>query len=116
MSIMTYFYESIDRNAIILKPKKPLFDWVNNVFDDMEPIFERDESNIYLIREMGSNQEIERWVQRNFDKLFANELNDWCTDENLWPLNRTYRMFKDWFDVEINSMILDLEDFPVSKE
>ena len=34
---------------------------------------ERDENNIYLIREMDSNEAIHRWVKRNFDKLFTNE-------------------------------------------
>jgi hypothetical protein len=55
-------------------------------------------------------------VQHNYDELFANELNDWCTDEALWPKDRSYALFAEWFSVEVHSMVLDLEDGPVTKE
>jgi hypothetical protein len=54
-------------------------------------------------------------IKKNYDDLFANELNDWCTDEDTWPQNRNYKLFVDWFDIEIYSMLLDLEDTPVKK-
>jgi hypothetical protein len=111
-----YYYESINRNAILVRPKKPFFDWVNKVFKDEDPVTEKDENNIYLIREMDSNEDIKKWIKKNFDDLFVNELNDWYADESGWPANRTYKMFCEWFDVEIHSMILDLEEFPVTKD
>ena len=114
-----YFYESIDRNAIVIRPKKPFFDWVNSVFPDDEPVNEKDgkdENNIYLVREMDSNEHILRWIQLNFEMIFVNELNDWYAKEAKWPERRTYKMFSEWFDVEICSMILDLEEFEVTKE
>lgn len=116
MDPIPYYYESIDRNAILVRPKKLFYDWVNKMFKKDKPISESDENNIYLIREMESNEEIRRWVKKNFDKIFVNELNDWCTDESGWPTNRTYKMFCDWFDVEVHSMVLDLEEFPVTKD
>jgi hypothetical protein len=111
-----YYYESIDRNAIIVKPKKPFYNWINSVIKDDEPINEKDENNIYLIREMDSNDDILKWITKNFNKLFENELNDWYTDEDKWPKRRTYKMFSEWFDIEICSMVLDLEEFPIIKE
>ncbi|MDK2979183.1 MAG: hypothetical protein PWP52_1897 [Bacteroidales bacterium] len=75
-----------------------------------------DENNICLIREMDSNEQILQWIKKNFDHIFLNELNNRCTDENVWPQKRIYKMFSEWFDIEINSMIIDLEDFPVTKE
>lgn len=110
-----YFYESINRNAILIRPKEPFFNWLNALFKDDTPVLEKEENNIYLIREMDSNEHIDRWIKKNFDDLFVNELNDWYTDESGWPTNRTYKMFCEWFDVEINSMVLDLEEFPVTK-
>jgi hypothetical protein len=116
MSFPLFLYETINRNAIIVRPQKPYFEWVNSLNDEYSMVDERDENNIYLIREMNSNEEILRWVKRNFDKLFVNELNDWCTDEGLWPKKRTFAMFSKWFQVEVASMILDLEDFEVTKD
>lgn len=116
MDPIPYFYESIDRNAILVRPKQAYFDWANSVVADGKPMNSRGECNIYLIREMGSNEDVMRWVKKHFDELFVNELNDWYTDEERWPTDRTYKMFSEWFDVELHSMVLDLEDGPVTKE
>lgn len=65
---------------------------------------------------MDSPDMIEKWIKKNFDNIFINELNKWCTDESFWPTNRSYKMFKEWFDVAFYSMILDLEEFPITKD
>jgi hypothetical protein len=116
MEQIPYFYDSINRNAIIVRPKKPFFDWLLSVYPDEDPVMDKDENNIYLIREMDSNEQIRDWIKRNFDGLFMNELNDWYTDQLKWPENRTYKMFTDWFDIEFCSMVLDLEDADITKE
>ena len=116
MEPLEFYYDSINRNAIIVKPKEPFFNWQNHTFPDEEPIHEVEENNIYLIREMESNQAIRNWLKRNFDDIFINELNDWCADKDSWPKNRSYKMFTDWFDIETHSMIMDLEESPVTKD
>lgn len=115
MEPIPFFFESINRNAIVVKPKKPFFDWLNKL-DPEDPINENEEANIYLIKEKDSNEAIEIWLSRNFDQLFQNELNDWYTDENCWPPKRTYKLFKEWFDFEIHSMVLDLEETEITKD
>lgn len=111
-----YYFETIDRNAIIVRPKRPLYNWISSIFKGEAPVFEKEESNVYLISEMDSNEDVKRWLKKNFDQIFTNELNDWYTVEDRWPKKRTYKMFEEWFDIEINSMILDLEDGPITKE
>lgn len=54
--------------------------------------------------------------QKALRRAFVNELNDWCTDENRWPQHRTHKLFTEWFSVEVHSMVLDLEEGPVTKE
>lgn len=116
MEPIPYFYEAIDRNAIIVRPLQPFYDWVNDVFRDDDPVTGKDENNIYLVREMDSNEEVLQWVKKNFDMIFVNELNDWNTDEEKWPVKRTFRMFQEWFSVEVCSMVLDLEEYGITKE
>ena len=116
MEQIPYFFESIDRNAIIIRPKEPFFNWAKSVFPDDEDINENDENNIYLVKEMDSNEEVLQWIKRNYEMIFVNELNDWYTDEDKWPQKRTYKMFSEWFEAEICSMILDLEDYEITKE
>lgn len=111
-----YYFDTIDRNAIIVKPKKPFHDWLKSIYEEDKPLFEKNENNVYLIREMESIEKIRNWLKKNFDQIFINELNDWLTDEERWPKKRTFKMFEEWFDVEINSMILDLEDEEIYKD
>lgn len=106
----------INRNCFIVKPKKPFFDWINTIFDDKMQIDKKEEHNVYLIREFDSNEQIIAWIERNYKNIFENELNDWYTDESRWPKNRTLGVFKSWFEVEVNSMVIDLEDFEIEKE
>ncbi len=35
-------------------------------------------------------------------------LDCWLTDENQWPQDRTRRMFREWFDVQMCSGVEDL--------
>jgi len=108
------YLESINRNAILVKAKKPFYDWINYI-DPEFPVEPNEEGTVYLVKEMDSNKKIENWLKKNFGEIFENELNDYHTDENDWPQKRTYKVFKDWFTVEISSMIIDLVDKPVIK-
>ena len=74
------------------------------------------EHTVYLIEEKGSDAETEAWLKKNFDRVFTKELEAWYADEDAWPKKRTYQMFREWFDVSFQSMVYDLEDFPVDKD
>lgn len=109
-----YFPDAINRHAVVVKPKQPFRDWLDKVFPD-DPVGEIGEANIYLVKEKDTNELVEKWLSRNFDMIFQNELNDWYLDEALWPEKRTWAIFKKWFEYEIHSLVLDLEDTQISK-
>ena len=109
-----YFYDSINRNAIVVKPKQALCDWINSVYPN-DPVVTTDEGTIYLLKQKDNNVAIEKWLKNNFDNIFQNELNNWNTDEKEWPQKRTYKLFKEWFDIEIHSVILDMEETIIIK-
>lgn len=100
-----------NRNAIILKPLQPLLDWLTNLYP--EDGFEIDQRNIYLLGE--EIEDVDAWIKKKFDKLFKLELDAWHTNKKEWPKKRNYKMFKQWFEVEISMMVYDLERHPVSK-
>jgi hypothetical protein len=37
-------------------------------------------------------------------------------DETVWVKNRTFKLFKDWFDYSIHTMIWDTMDEPIDKD
>lgn len=110
------YYHCINRNAIVVKSKKPLFDWINSLYKEEPQFPEIREDAIYLLRNMKSKEEIDKWLKRDFDKIFKSELFGWHTDEQDWPQNRTFMMFKEWFDYDIISLIFDLEKTDILKD
>jgi len=41
--------------------------------------------------------------------IFEAMLEGWVTDESLWPTNRTQQMFQEWFEIQMSSMVQDLD-------
>lgn len=102
----------INRSAIVLRPLKPFADWLFNLYpEDEYPEFM--ESNIYLVNDKIDN--LEAWLKKKFDKFFMYELDSWHPNKKEWPQKRTYKMFKQWFQVELSTMVYDMEKQPVSK-
>ncbi len=103
----------IDRHAIVLKPKQPLFDWINGIYPE-KPIFEADEANIYLINNRKAKI-LDSWLKKHFDRFFQMELEYWHTNKKEWPQKRTYKLFKEWFQIEVSTLVMDLENAPIFK-
>lgn len=107
----------INRNAFTITPRQPFLEWLKKTDgNSLFPLLKPGDEHIYLIEEKESTQEIEIWLQKNFDKVFKKELEARFGDEKLWPQKRTYLMFKEWFDISYQSMIYDLENHPVDKD
>lgn len=102
----------INRYAIVLKPLQPFVDWYINLYPNDE-VPEFDESNIYLVND--EIDDLELWLKKKFDKFFMLELGDWNPNKKEWPQKRNYKMFKQWFHVEVSTFIYDLVKEPVSK-
>ncbi len=101
----------INRSAIIIKPLQPFIDWCSNLYpEDMDDI---KETRTYLISE--DIEDIDLWLVKKFDKLFTFELTSWHSNKKEWPQKRNYKMFKEWFQIDISRMIYDFEINPIQK-
>ena len=111
--------QSINRTAVIIKPKQPFVDWINSVSDDscnytLEQISR--ENITFLIPEYDSPVVSKNYIKTNYEMIFEFELWGWITAEELWPKNRNWKMFNKWFDIKINSEVFDLVDRDIEKE
>jgi hypothetical protein len=97
----------INRNAITIKYKKPFLDWIAKTG---KPFLEtgNDDYNIYLIPEVEGDEELEEIILDNWDTIFNEELENWCTDKSLWPQDLSYDLFKEWVIVDYHSVVHDL--------
>lgn len=101
----------INRSAIFLKPLQPFIDWVKKIYpeDDLK----ENEVTTYLVTD--EIEDLQDWLIKKFDKLFTFELQGWSTNKKQWPQKRTHKMFREWFKVDVSTLVFDMEKSPVSK-
>ena len=100
---------TINRCAVVLKPTEAYFEWARKSPEDDPNSTETElhwENSVYLIPDMESG--FEAWLKRNFTVMFEQELDSWCTDESLWPKDRSFKTFKKFFKVSFHSMVFDM--------
>lgn len=71
------------------------------------------ETRTYLISE--DIEDIDKWLAKKFDKQFIFELESWHTTKKEWPQKRNYKMFKEWFKIDISRLIYDFEKNSIIK-
>lgn len=73
------------------------------------------ETSVYLVKSRFSTEDTAKWMKRHFKDIFEGELIDRHTDENDWPAKRTYKIFKEWFNIGLHEHVVDMEDEPMRK-
>ena len=108
----------VNRSAIVVIPKQPFLDWLRSVdptsaglsLSDLE-----DEPTVYLVKECESDEDFSVRLQQIAPAIFADQLDGWWRVQSDWPARRTIRKFRHWFDCRFHSVVLDLDDGPISK-
>ena len=102
-----------NRVVVVLRPKKPFIEWVQQNDDQSEKLSTEDiskEPAAYLLHDYSMEGEREQIINDNYRTLFESELHHWFTDEESWPIKRDMKTFIEWFDVEFHSIVCDLSD------
>ena len=104
----------INRAALLLRYKEPAVAWINAADPyEQDPgiTLERvnEERTVYLIsdEDADTTDTVHAWVKLNYEALFENELEGWYVDESLWPKERSFQLFNDWFSVECHTVLRD---------
>ena len=108
---------SINRSAIKIKPKQPFVDWINtNGEDKVTPQQLSGDSPIILLREFFKESDEEKCLKSKYEEIFFHQLWAWCTDEAVWPESRNWRLFQEWFEIEVSSEVFDMEEEKIERE
>lgn len=108
---------TVNRSALIVKPKQPFLDWVNSVEPTSPNITLRDvqdEPTIYLVPEIDSD--VAPILKVVYKQIFVDQLAAWFTDKECWPQDRSLSVFRQWFDWQSHSMVVDVTDEPLIRE
>jgi hypothetical protein len=107
----------INRCAISVRVRQPFLDWLRSLPDpvqaDMTLQDANEDSRVYLLPEYEFDDEQTELLKEFYDLIFEVELGAWWIDAPNWPQERTFQMFREWFDVEFHSMVEDIVDPPL---
>jgi hypothetical protein len=98
----------LNRSTVMVRPKQPYLDWAAQVDDSGVVPDPADERTVYLIPEYDDDDQAWELLEEIYPEIFENELYGWHTDEDAWPQERSFAMFQEWFEIELNSIVEDL--------
>ena len=116
MEPIPVFFDNVRRSAMVIKPKKPFIDWLSSIDPEDKNIDLSKDTDVYLLRDFEEVEQIERWLFKNFDEIFCDQMNHWYIDEEVWVKKRTFKMFKEWFDYSLHTMIWDTQEGLIKKD
>lgn len=102
----------LNRAALIVRPAKPFLDWAASLDDSGLVPSPNDEQTVYLIPEFHDDAEREAVLKAVYAEVFERELFGWHVVPQDWPKNRTLKTFREWFRIEMHSIVEDLVDAP----
>ncbi len=110
--------EKTIRSAVVVRPRQPFVDWLRSVEELEVPTItlEQLDKTVYLVPDYEDPNDAEKVLRRVSDDIFCRELYGWYTDESMWPKDRSWRVFKAWFDIEHFDVIEDLVAAPLEYE
>ena len=104
--------ELLNRSAVIVKPLRPYLEWARKDDEEglAETVFEnlQEQPHIFLIPLVEDANSREAVLERSWPGLFEAMLEGWVTDEDFWPENRSLEMFLEWFEIQMVTVVQDL--------
>jgi hypothetical protein len=71
---------------------------------------------VCLLPELELEEDVQEWIEDNAGWLFEFQLAAWTDDEAAWPPQRDLKMFREWFRVDIHSVVVDVADDDIEGE
>ena len=111
----------INRTAITITGAQPYVDWTRSRdadFNKGQLTVARTNAygSAFLLPEFGQEEDLQEWVEENFAWLFEFQLSAWTEDETAWPAVRDLKTFREWFRIDISSVVIDAADDDVEGE
>ena len=111
----------VNRTAISLVGEAPFIEWMQaNDADANKGTLTvgraRPYGTVVMLPEFELEEDIQEWVEDNASWLFEFQLDAWTDDESAWPKDRGLKTFKEWFRVDIHSVVVDAGEDDIEGE
>ena len=111
----------INRIAVTLVGAQPYFDWTRQKPADanagiLSVVRANTFGSAFLLPELELEEDVREWIEENAGWLFEFQLAAWTEDEASWPPLRDLKTFREWFRVDIHSVVVDVADDDIEGE
>jgi len=111
----------INRTAVSIVGAQPYIDWTRrhdaSANKGMLTVARAQPyGTAYLLPEFDLEEDVREWVEDNAIWLFEFQLSSWSDDESVWPETRDLRTFREWFRVDVHSLVVDVADDEIEGE
>jgi len=111
----------LNRTAVTITGAQPYLDWMRQTDADFNKgavTVSRVKAygSAFLLPEFDLEEDLQEWVEDNARWLFEFQLSAWTEDEAAWPETRDLQTFKEWFRVDIHSIVVDVPDDEIEGE
>jgi hypothetical protein len=118
----------INRTAITVVGGQPYVDWMRARDVAFAPASERGSTggdgrgvsisvartkpygSVYLLPEGVEEEDLLEWIEDNYATLFESQLSAFTEDESAWPERRDLKTFREWFRIDLHSVVVDVGD------
>jgi len=105
----------VNRTAVTVVGAEPYLEWTRKRDADFNKGMltvarTRPFGSAFLLPEVEAEEDLQEWVEDNFSWIFESQLSAWTEDESAWPDDRDLKLFKQWFRIDIHSVVIDVGD------
>ena len=110
----------VNRSVVLIRPSTAFANWLSSILDPQaaeNAVNEaRQDPTAYLVPEAEDAEDLEALLEESWPILCENELAIWVDDDTRWPKERSPEMFREWFEVDKGSMVLDLCEWELEQD
>jgi hypothetical protein len=111
----------LNRTAVTLVGAKPYLDWTRArdadfVTGALTVGRAKSYGSAFLLPEVELEEDLQEWVEENHAWLFEFQLASWTDDESAWPAQRDLKTFREWFRIDVHSIVVDVDDREIEAE
>jgi len=111
----------VNRTAVTITGAQPYLDWMRRTDADFNKgalTVPRAKAygSAFLLPEFDLEEDLQEGVEDNAEWLFEFQLSAWTEDETTWPDRRDLATFRDWFRIDIHSVVVDAGDDDIEGE
>jgi len=111
----------VNRTAVSIVGAQPYVDWTRtNDADALRGLLTvaraKPYGTAYLLPELELEEDVQEWIEDNAAWMFEFALSAWTEDESTWPQTRDIKAFREWFRIDIHSVVVDVCDEEIEGE